>query len=133
MKYLLDVNVLLAGLWKDHPRHAETAAWIQGKDLVLCPLAELGFLRISTNKKAINAPMKAARELLSRFAAERIADDLPALDSKPNRSEDVTDHYLADLAARHGCRLATFDESIDHAAVEVIAKLVGPAPAQPGK
>jgi len=132
MKYLLDVNVLLAGLWKNHSRHAETAAWIKGKDLVLCPLAELGFLRISTNKKAINAPMEKARELLSLFAAGRIADDLPALDSKPDLSEEVTDHYLADLAAKHGYKLATFDESIDHDAVEIITKPPGPAPTQPG-
>ena len=133
MKYLLDVNVLLAGIWKNHSRHAEAAAWMKGKALVVCPLAELGFLRISTNQKVINAPMGKARELLSRFAAERISDDLPPLDSKPDLSEEVTDHYLADLAAKHGCKLATFDESIDHDAVEVIPKLAGPAPAQPGK
>jgi len=132
MKYLLDVNVLLAGLWKDHPRHAETAAWIQARTSCCAPWRNWAFCD-QHQQEGDQRPMKAARELLSRFAAERIADDLPALDSKPNRSEDVTDHYLADLAARHGCRLATFDESIDHAAVEVIAKLVGPAPAQPGK
>lgn len=131
MKYLLDVNVLLAGLWKNHSRHGEAAAWIKGKELVLCPLAELGFLRISTNQRVINAPMAKARELLSRFAAERIADDLPALSSKPTIAEEVTDHYLADLAAMHGYKLATFDESIHHGAVEII-RLTGLAPAQPG-
>lgn len=54
----------------------------------------------------MNAPMHQARELLEKFTnerkAERIADDLPALDSHPQSSEQVTDHYLADLAARHG-------------------------------
>jgi toxin-antitoxin system PIN domain toxin len=126
MKYLLDVNVLLAAIWANHSRHAEIFVWLDGKTIVLCPLGELGFLRISTHKKAINAPLDKARELLQRFAterqAERIADDLPALDSRPATSEQVTDHYLADLAANHGLKLATLDENVEHAAVVRVTK-----------
>jgi predicted nucleic acid-binding protein len=51
MKYLLDVNVLLAAIWANHSRHAETFAWLDGKTIVLCPLGELGFLRISPTKR----------------------------------------------------------------------------------
>jgi len=91
---------------------------------MLCPLSELSFLRISTNKKAINAPMEKARDLLNQFArdrkAVRIAADLPALDSHPGRSEEVTDHYLADLATLHGARLATLDQNLTHSSVDVI-------------
>jgi predicted nucleic acid-binding protein len=91
---------------------------------MLCPLCELGFLRISTNKRAINAPMAKARELLNQFAtdrrAARIAADLPALDSHPGKSEEVTDHYLADLATLHGARLATLDQNLAHSSVDVI-------------
>ena len=97
-------------------RHSEAFAWLKGKEIVLCPLAELGFLRISSNKKAINVQIDLAREALERFCserrAERIFDDLPALDSKPKNSEQVTDCYLADLAAKHGMKLATFDEKL---------------------
>ena len=50
MKFLLDVNVLLAGGWGHHLRHAEAFAWLEGKKIVLCPISELGFLRISSNK-----------------------------------------------------------------------------------
>src|SRR6266481_3268673 len=118
MKFLLDVNALLAGIWGHHVRHAEAFAWLNGKSIVLCPLAELGFLRISSNKRAINVPMDKARESLEKFCserkAERIFDDLPALVSKPKTSEDVTDFYLADLAKKHGMKLATFDEQITH-------------------
>ena len=96
MKHLLDVNVLLASVWANHSRHKEAFAWLERKNIVLCPLTELGFLRISTNKKVIGAPMDKARELLETFAAERkaerISDDLPALESRPKRSEEVTDH-----------------------------------------
>jgi toxin-antitoxin system PIN domain toxin len=124
MKYLLDVNVLLAAIWENHPQHSKAFTWLLEKDLLLCPLTELGFLRISTNKKVVNAPMAKARELLEKFSknprAERILDDLPALNSHPKKSAEVPDHYLADLAAKHGARLATFDHGIAHRAVAVI-------------
>jgi hypothetical protein len=68
--------------------------------------------------------MQKARDLLNQFAtdrkAARIADNLPALDSHPDKSEEVTDHYLADLAALHGARLATLDQNLTHSAVDVI-------------
>jgi predicted nucleic acid-binding protein len=131
-KFLLDVNALLAGVWGHHSRHPEAFTWLKGKAIVLCPLAELGFLRISSNKKAINVEMHKARAALEKFCAERkvarIFDDLPALDSKPKTSEQVTDFYLADLAARHGMKLATFDEGLTHPAVQNIpAALKNPA------
>ena len=125
MKRLLDVNVLLAAIWTTHSRHGECFAWLAGKELVVCPLAELGFLRISTNKKAINAPMEKARELLQKFLDERnvarIPDDLPALQSSSKTSEEVTDHYLADLAAKHGIKFATLDRNLVHPNAEIIA------------
>jgi toxin-antitoxin system PIN domain toxin len=125
MKCLLDVNVLLAAIWTNHSRHTECFSWLEGKELIVCPLAELGFLRISTNKKALNAPMEKARELLQRFLDERnvgrIADDLPALQSAAKISEEVTDHYLANLAAEHGLKLATLDRNLAHPNVEIIA------------
>ena len=123
-RHLLDVNVLLAAIWFNHPQHGKAFTWLSGKSILLCPLAELGFLRISTNQKALNVPMEHARKLLAQFVtdrkAERIPDDLPALDSRPKVSEQVTDLYLAELAARHGARLATFHQKIKHSAVDVI-------------
>ncbi|HYG33984.1 MAG TPA: hypothetical protein VEC99_04325, partial [Clostridia bacterium] len=118
MKHLLDVNVLLAGIWTSHPYHRNAFAWLEGKSLVLCPLSGLGFLRISSNKRAFNFAMEKARQGLADFCTERgvewIDDDLRPLESKPQKSEVVTDFYLADLAAKHGLRLATFDTGIKH-------------------
>jgi uncharacterized protein len=124
MTHLLDVNVLLAAIWVDHPHHARVFRWLEGKEISVCPLSELGFVRISTNPKAIHAPMKKARDLLQAFlterAAGRISDDLPALDSNPQKSEEVTDFYLATLADKHGMKLATLDESIKHPAAVLV-------------
>jgi predicted nucleic acid-binding protein len=125
MKHLLDVNVLLAGIWTSHPKHRTAFVWLKDKHLVLCPLSGLGFLRISSHRKAFNYPMEQARRGLADFCSERrvewISDDLPALDSKAKTSEAVTDVYLADLAAKHGCKLGTLDASIVHRAAELIA------------
>lgn len=124
MSHLLDVNVLLAAIWGNHPQHGQAEAWLKGKAVTVCPIAELGFLRVSTNRKAINVPMSDARKALQNFLvrtkAGRIADDLRALDSKSDKSEQVTDFYLADLADKHGLKLGTFDAGIKHRAVEVI-------------
>jgi predicted nucleic acid-binding protein len=35
-------------------------------------------------------------------------------------SDHVTDHYLADLAAKHGLKLATFDGQLEHPSVELV-------------
>jgi toxin-antitoxin system PIN domain toxin len=124
VKYLLDVNVLLAALWTNHPHHRRAFAWLAEKRVIVCPLVELGYIRISTSPKVFNAPMVKSRELLGKFVqerkAERIADDLPALESSPKKSELVTDTYLADLALKHGAKLATLDTGIKHPAVALI-------------
>ncbi len=124
MKYLLDVNVLIGAIWRDQAAHKQAMAWLLGKEIVLCPLSELGFLRISTNNKVMGATMDRTRQLLEKFAAEteaeRISDDLPALNSHPRASGQVTDHYLADLAAKHGFKLATLDAQLKHPSVELV-------------
>jgi toxin-antitoxin system PIN domain toxin len=124
MKYLLDVNALIASIWEDHSDHEQADTWIQGKSLVTCALSELGFLRVSTQPKALGATMANAQKLLRDFLGkhhvEFIPCDLPALDSRPTKSEEVTDFYLAELAARKGLKLATLDTNISHPAVEVI-------------
>ena len=124
MKHLLDVNVLLAAIWQRHPDFAKADAWLPGRQVATCALSELGFLRISTNKRALNANMAASRQLLDAFLqkhnAEFVPCDLPALKISARKSEELTDRYLAELAASKGMKLATFDTGIKHAAVEVI-------------
>jgi predicted nucleic acid-binding protein len=124
MKYLLDVNVLLAAIWVKHAQHSQAKAWLEDKEVALCPVSELGFIRISTNQRAFGFAMHDARLGLEKFAADlnanTIPDDLPALASHPRTSDQVTDHYLADLAAKHGLKLATLDGQLKHPSVELV-------------
>ena len=124
MKHLLDVNVLLAAIWQHHPDFARADAWLPGRQVATCALSELGFLRVSTHKRALNADMAASRQLLDAFLqkhkAEFVPADLPVLKSSARTSDELTDRYLAELAASKGMKLATLDGGIKHAAVEVI-------------
>lgn len=124
MRNLLDVNLLIALVWESHIHHAKAGAWFTGKRVVVCPLTQLGFLRLSTNKKVLNIPMRDARTALERFISENkvdtLAADLDALESHPRTSEEVTDHYLADLAVKHGLKLATLDANLKHPSVELV-------------
>jgi len=96
----------------------------KGKQVFTCPLSELGFLRVSTNPKALKAEMRSARQLLEAFLQQygvgMVPADLPALKSSPLKSEQVTDQYLAELALNKGLKLATLDTGIRHSAIEVI-------------
>ena len=124
MKFLLDVNTLLAAILAIHSRHQVADTWLRRKLLATCPLSELGFLRISTHPKAYNLPMAIARQALEAFVkahkVEFVPADLPAIESGAHKSEAVTDSYLAEPAAHHGMKLATPGTGIAHTAVEVI-------------
>jgi predicted nucleic acid-binding protein len=123
-KYLLDVNAIIAAIATTHPDYQKAGSWIQGKAIATCPLSELGFLRVTTNPKSMNLSMTTARQLLRSFIqknkVEFLAADLPALKSTARKSDEVTDFYLAELAASKGMKLATLDTGIAHSAVELI-------------
>ena len=117
MKYLLDVNLLLACVWRSHAQHSRASAWLDRQAVfATCPLSQLGFLRVSLSPGYRAAPgdaLAALDDLTSRKGSRFIADDLPA-DGIPAVSShaDVTDAYLVALAKAHGFRLATLDESL---------------------
>ena len=124
MKLLLDVSALVALLWKTHVHHQRAVAWRQGKSIVLCPITELGFIRVCTSP-AYNLSMNDARKLLEDFIRddkpEFIPADARALDGVPTPSSSKsTDLYLANLADANAMKLATFDQSLSHAAGEQI-------------
>jgi uncharacterized protein len=125
MKYLLDVNFLIAAILDSHTQHEIADKWLAGKSLATCPLSETGFLRIVTHPKIYGVPMPVAREALSDFISNHaslfLPDDLNALKSSAQSSEEVTDFYLAELAGAHQMKLATFDTHIAHRAVEIVA------------
>ncbi len=126
MTYVLDVNVLIAGIMTNSGHFVKADAWLKGKQLVDCPFSRIGFFRIVTNSRipGMGMSMPDAKRAYRLFVKDTglgwIPDDLDSLPSENLRSADVMDYYLADLASKHGLKLATFDAGIKHPAVELI-------------
>jgi uncharacterized protein len=126
MTHLLDVNALIALIWPSHVHHSKATAWRAGKTLALCPISELGFIRISTNPTGqFNSSMANARQALQDFISQEKPEFIPcdtrALDGVASPSSaKSTDWYLANLAAQHDAKLATLDTSLSHQAADAI-------------
>ena len=122
--YLLDVSTLVALLWHSHASNAKATAWASGKTLAVCPVTELGFVRVVTSP-AFNATMAQARETLKDFLEKQVPEFIPAdarvLDcvTAPT-SGKTTDWYLANLAEAHGMKWATLDTKANHPNAELV-------------
>ena len=127
MKYLLDVNVLIALSLGAHVHHGAAERWAAqvkrtGGTLYSCTVSELGFVRITAAQGFLPGVAHAQTALakLKKSLAVSLVDDGVGLDRLPRYVRthgQVTDGHLAELAAAHGAQLATFDLRIPGAAV----------------
>ena len=118
--YLLDANALIALVLSDHEHHHRAAAWAAKVDrIALCPVVEgalVGFL-IRIGESPGSATMTLSAMYASprcEFWADSISYAAAGLDHVVGHRQ-VTDAYLASLAASRGCRLATFDRALVNA------------------
>jgi uncharacterized protein len=121
---LLDVNALVALAWDSHVHHAAMRNWFGANargGWATCSVVEAGFVRVSSNPKALPAsiPVEAARGVLAALRAAGghrfLADDVSICDADVPRivgHRQVTDALLLTLARRHGVRLVTFDAGL---------------------
>lgn len=126
MTWLLDVSALVARLVKSHEHHQRANAWWPGRPLAVCPITELGFLRVAC---ALGSTIDDARAVLAEFLRDEVPAFVPcdrrALDSAAISSpRKTTDIYLCDLASARGWRLATLDEGIKHPAANLIPAIL---------
>jgi predicted nucleic acid-binding protein len=126
MRYLLDVNALIALGFVEHTLHDRVAAWVRslaakGKpDLATCAMTELGFVRVLAQTTQYGLTVAEARTLLLRMKAGRrlklafIGDDrdISHLPAWVKTAKQTTDGHLAELARANGAILATLDERI---------------------
>ena len=126
MIYLLDVNMLIAAIWRDHQDQRRVEAWLQARQMATCPISELGFLRISSGDTfPFRADPQSCRNALSEFVRKHrcrfIPDDFSPRRIAAESSTQFTDLYLAELAERHRMKLATLDARIIHRAIELVS------------
>lgn len=123
MKYLLDVNVLIAYGYRRHGFHDRVGGWIQtqaGCPLLTCSITELGFVRVLGNIRTYGINVSQARTLLVDLKSRPIlplrfipdTNDLSSLPEWVNSPAQVTDGFLSQLAKAHGALLATLDKGI---------------------
>ena len=121
MRYLLDVNALIAAHHADSPLHAQFHQWartVSSAEMATCAMVELGFLRVSmqafryTAEQAVDA-LAATKEQM-RFVPIAPSPVLPAW---ANNGAKTSDAYLLQVAKSAGLKLATFDRGIPDAHV----------------
>lgn len=124
MRFLLDVNLLVALGHTRHSHHSRAERWLaamapKAEALATCAITELGFVRVSVQsglqpdvRSAIVAltKLKASSPVKFEFHSDDLgADRLPNFVKKPT---EVTDGHLIELAKRWGAQLATLDTNI---------------------
>ena len=124
MRYLLDVNALIALAHTGHSFHAKAIGWYlsalrSARGLHTCSITELGFVRVSV-ATALQPDIQGAKQALdalkssSKIRFELIPDDLgvanlPVFVKTP---QSVTDGHLVELARKNSVRLVTLDRGI---------------------
>ena len=122
MKYLLDVNALVALLIFDHEHHDRAETWIKGladrDEVLLCAWTEMGFIRVALAAR-YSADVTTARKILLGFRAARaqtgfVNDDRRSQHLPPwvKTHAQVGDGHLLSLAESCGAKLATLDQGI---------------------
>ncbi|MGH9154632.1 MAG: type II toxin-antitoxin system VapC family toxin [Acidimicrobiales bacterium] len=126
MRALLDINVLLALLDRDHLDHQRARSWLESEiagGWASCPITENGFVGVISQRRYPNpiSPAEAITLLAGAtaqphcqfWACDRSLLDASVVDrSRLHGPRQVTDAYLLALATVHRGRFVTFDRSI---------------------
>ncbi|HTW50040.1 MAG TPA: TA system VapC family ribonuclease toxin [Acidobacteriaceae bacterium] len=129
VKFLLDVNALVALTDEDHVHHTAALKWFNAAgrhDWGVCPMTEAGFLRVVTRPDVGGRSMEEAGEMLIQLAklpgfrywpmtAGWIEVAAPLAD-RIFGHQQVTDAWLLGLAIRESGVLVTFDRAMRHLA-----------------
>ncbi len=131
MRYLLDVNALIAHGITRHQFRDRVRTWIaslavkETPEFATCSITELGFVRIVSQISAYGVTLEQAKTHLSMLKASQAYDfkflvddnDVSKLPSWVKSSKQTTDGHLAELAKSNGCILVTLDETLPGAFV----------------
>lgn len=132
MRYLLDVNILIALIDPAHVAHETAHEWFADeghKGWATCPITENGVIRILGNPRYPNSPGSPAaaaivRQLRAHPGHEFWPDTFSLLDPAHVDADQLlsasqfTDSYLLGLAIAQGELLATLDRRLSINAVK---------------
>jgi predicted nucleic acid-binding protein len=123
MRYLLDVNALVALGLRNHEFHGRMASWVHAEQfppIATCSITELGFIRVLAQASAYGLSLAEARTLLLRLKKSRVLQftfipddqDVSYLPEWVITAKQTTDGHLTQLARRNEAVLATLDGKI---------------------
>ena len=129
MRYLFDVNALIALGFLEHEFHERVGRWLLslGKatsyEILTCAITELGFVRVLCQAPQYGFTVAQSRTLLVRLKKQGmvpfrfIADDhdISRLPAWVKTGRQTNDGHLAELARAHDSVFATLDERIPSA------------------
>lgn len=117
---LLDANVLIALVVAEHEHHERASRWLAGQDgFAVCPITQGALVRFLVRLGESGATADAVlRGIAEHPGYEFWADSVSYAEfdlAQLRGHRQVTDVYLAVLAADRNTRLATFDEGLQQA------------------
>lgn len=123
MKYLLDVNALIAFGVRQHQFQQRLVDWVysqRGSTFLTCSLTEIGFVRVVASVAIYSLNVVQARTLLLGMKANASqplnfltdANDISTLPTWVNAPGQTTGGHLLQLAHTNGAVLATLDKGI---------------------
>ena len=123
MRYLPDVNALVAFGLLDHQFHTRVRTWMRSENLhpfLTCSITELGFVRVLSQVPGYGYNVTEAKDVLLRLKADKTiplvfvpdANDISRLPGWVKTPKQTTDGHLVALAAAHEAVLATLDRGI---------------------
>ena len=129
VKYLADVNVLIALTDEEHIHHERVTRWFDTSghhDWGVCAFSEAGFIRVVSNPKAGSRSVGEATELLARLSyyagysfwpiSEGWESLVAPFIERVFGHQQITDAYLLGLAVKEGGVLVTMDKAIQYMA-----------------
>src|SRR4051812_22239514 len=111
MRYLLDVNALIALGISQHQFHLRVSRWANsnaGSEFLTCSITEIGFLRIVGQAPVYGVDLEKAKSLLTSLKSSvplhciSDANDIGFLPEWVIRPGQITDGHLVRLAVTHG-------------------------------
>jgi predicted nucleic acid-binding protein len=123
MRFLLDVNALIAFGITQHQFHQRVVDWIRsqrGSAFLTSSVTEIGFVRVVASVAMYDLKVAQARMLLLGMksnAAQPLTfvsdeNDISALPAWVKSPAQTTDGHLVELATKNQAVLATLDEGI---------------------
>ncbi len=129
VKYLADVNILVALTDENHVHHTMVFKWYgtTGRhDFGVCAFAEAGFLRVATNPKAGSRSVEEAANVLASLSdnegyrfwpiSEGWASLVEPFYERVFGHQQITDAFLLGLVVKEGGVLVTLDKAIQYLA-----------------